>query len=325
MARIAVVTSSFPERPGDAAGHFVQAEVNHLAKAGHNVTVVAPGQSDSQANAYTVAWLGRIAAFGWPGLATRLKSDPRRIFGIFSFAWRAQQKLTQLGPWDRIIFHWLFPAGALLPFTMSEKPEIVGHGTDVELLLRLPSMFGGAYLEMLKRNRCTLRLVSEAQRERIEHRFRKHELPEIYVKPCALALDAAGKAETRACLELSQARPLIAIVARLVPEKRVEMALRAVSPVPGAQVVVAGEGPLLEPLSSHFPNVRFVGQLPRPLALGLISVADVLVHPSEHEGASSVVREARALGTPVVAADSGDLRALSRKDPGLIVLSERRR
>jgi glycosyltransferase involved in cell wall biosynthesis len=46
----------------------------------------------------------------------------------------------------------------------------------------------------------------------------------------------------------------------------------------------------------------------------------VLVSASRHEGSPLVVREARALGVPVVACPSGDLEQWARDDAGLWVL-----
>jgi teichuronic acid biosynthesis glycosyltransferase TuaC len=48
-----------------------------------------------------------------------------------------------------------------------------------------------------------------------------------------------------------------------------------------------------------------------------MSAADLLLSASRHEGAPTVVREARALGTPVVATDAGDLRAWAAADAGI--------
>jgi teichuronic acid biosynthesis glycosyltransferase TuaC len=45
-----------------------------------------------------------------------------------------------------------------------------------------------------------------------------------------------------------------------------------------------------------------------------------LLSTSAHEGAPSVVREARALGVPVVAVAAGDLAEWAKADPGIVVL-----
>ena len=57
-----------------------------------------------------------------------------------------------------------------------------------------------------------------------------------------------------------------------------------------------------------------------PRHLRWIAAADVLVSASAHEGAPSVVREARALGVPVVAVSAGDLAQWAERDAGLLLV-----
>ncbi len=85
-------------------------------------------------------------------------------------------------------------------------------------------------------------------------------------------------------------------------------------------VIVVGDGPELAELSARFPNVRFIGRVPRSEALCFIAAADVLVSASAAEGAPTVVREARTLGVPVVAVAAGDLALWARSDPGIVVV-----
>jgi teichuronic acid biosynthesis glycosyltransferase TuaC len=90
--------------------------------------------------------------------------------------------------------------------------------------------------------------------------------------------------------------------------------------VPGLQTVVVGDGPERPALEQRFSTVRFVGQVERPLALAWLAAADALVSASLHEGAPTVVREARALGTKVVCLPAGDLRKWAEADPGIYVV-----
>src|SRR5262249_24342971 len=68
-------------------------------------------------------------------------------------------------------------------------------------------------------------------------------------------------------------------------------------------------------------DVSFPGALRRREALAWVAAADVLVHPSAVEAAPTVIREARALGVPVVACDAGDVAAWSRDDAGIRVVA----
>jgi glycosyltransferase involved in cell wall biosynthesis len=91
-------------------------------------------------------------------------------------------------------------------------------------------------------------------------------------------------------------------VGRLVPSKRVERAIDRAARKRSLLVVV-GEGPERSMLERHAKRaaaqVRFVGDVPRDEALAYLAGADALVFASEAEGCSTVVREARALRTPV--------------------------
>ena len=92
---------------------------------------------------------------------------------------------------------------------------------------------------------------------------------------------------------------------RLVPGKRVDRAVEYVASKRGLDaLVVVGDGPerdRLERLARERGiDARFVGAVGRREALAWIGAADVLLHASEAEGLSTVIREAEALGTRVL-------------------------
>ena len=68
-------------------------------------------------------------------------------------------------------------------------------------------------------------------------------------------------------------------------------------------LVVLGDGPQrshLERLANAWQmDVRFLGKTSRREALGWIGAADELVHASQVEGLSTVLREASHLGVPI--------------------------
>ena len=66
--------------------------------------------------------------------------------------------------------------------------------------------------------------------------------------------------------------------------------------------------------------MTFVGQLERSRALAFIAAADVVLSASRLEGSPTVVREARLLGTRVVALRAGDLGERYAGDPDVIVV-----
>jgi len=117
--------------------------------------------------------------------------------------------------------------------------------------------------------------------------------------------------------------PLIVYVGRLLPAKGLHELLAAMPAVrravPGATVVIAGEGPMEAELSQYSPaeagagrptsaggdGVLFLGLLDHAATLSLVAQADVFCLPSYSEGFSTVVLEAAALGTFVVTTPVG--------------------
>jgi teichuronic acid biosynthesis glycosyltransferase TuaC len=317
--RIAVLTTSYPLAAGQAAGHFVQAEVERLCAGGHDVLVVAPGPRTERQGQLPTVW--RIAGhglFGAPGALPRLRQNPLRARGALSFFRGARRLLRQHGPFDQIIAHWLIPCAWPIASAFPGPLEVVAHGSDVRLLCALPRPVRLVIARGLMRREARLRLVSEQLRETLIAATTSELRPYTRVEPSPLDIGPrADRQEFRRRMGIPDMGAVALCVARLVPEKRVESALGALYYLPGVNVVVIGGGPLLEPLRQRFPAARFTGVISRPEALDWIAAADVLVSASLLEGAPTAVREARALGVPVVACAAGDLTRWAEQDPEL--------
>jgi len=315
-----VVTTSFPAEPGDASGHFVAAEVRRRRAAGERVRVLAPRTSVEPGLDPDVHFLPAGDAFGWPGALARLRERPTRLLGVVRFVLAARRELARR-PGARVVAHFVVPCA--WPIALGRaRLEVVAHGSDVRLIERLPAPLRRLIARAL--TGADVRCVSEELRARLERALAPLRAARVRVEPAALELcQATTRSEARALLGVDAATRLLVVVARLVPSKRVEVALRAAALVPGALAVVVGDGPERARLEREFPGVRCVGHVPRSQALRWIAAADLLLSASTLEGAPSVVREARALGTPVVTLGAGDLRAWSGRDPGLHVLEAR--
>ena len=323
--RIAVISTSYPRQRGDAAGHFVESEVQRLAGAGHEVHVFTPGLGAPSPDGVSVHWLFDHGAFGWPGALSRLKERPMRWLGAGAFALRARRELARFGPFARVQAHFLVPCAwpiATLAFSrpLAAKFEVVGHGSDVRLFCRLPSALRGHVARTWLARGARLRVTS-AELAR-ELRAANPELSgAISVEPSPIDVaSVASRDAVRRALAIPATTQLAVIVSRLIPQKRVAVALQALSLIDDLTVIVVGDGPELGRLAARFPSVRFVGHVPRPEALSFIAAADVLVSASEKEGAPSVVREARTLGVPVVTVAAGDLATWAERDPALFLV-----
>jgi glycosyltransferase involved in cell wall biosynthesis len=112
-------------------------------------------------------------------------------------------------------------------------------------------------------------------------------------------------------------RPVVLFFGGLKPRKNLfgllDIWRSAVATQPGARLVVAGGGPLLEPLRHRAEqlglreNVIFTGYVPEAAKAAHFNLADVFLFPSALEGFGLTVGEAMSAGLPVVVSDRGSL------------------
>lgn len=110
----------------------------------------------------------------------------------------------------------------------------------------------------------------------------------------------------------SLVRPVSLFVGRLSYEKNIDAYLAL--DIPGTKVV-CGVGPLESSLKQRYPNIRWMGVLPRAELAKIYACADVFVFPSRSETFGLVMLEAMAAGTPVAAYPvDGPLEVLGQPD-----------
>ena len=126
----------------------------------------------------------------------------------------------------------------------------------------------------------------------------------------------------RAEFGLPAERLIVLMVSALAESKRVEVGIEAVSKIPGAHLVVAGDGPLRRAIDAQAAK-SLPGRFTR-LSLSsdkmpsLYQSADVFLHLSKEESFGNVYVEALASGLPIVAHDSPRLRWLLGEDEYLL-------
>jgi glycosyltransferase involved in cell wall biosynthesis len=207
--RIAVLTTSYPRFPGDAAGRFVADAVERVRRRGVDVEVIGPEQFRHYGIAYGHGVLGNLRRRPWLGLFV-----PGLLLGFVKAARRVDADLVHA--------HWL-PAGWVA--ARSGKPYVLQvWGTDVELARRAPalarSILQGA------------RLVIAASNE-LADSARALGAEAVRLIPSGVDLPAQVGAEA--------VPPEVLYAGRLSAEKGV---LELVEAADGLNLVIAGDGPL---------------------------------------------------------------------------------
>lgn len=281
--RIGVLTTSYPREEGDPAGHFVAGFAGWLAGRGAQVEVVCAAAG------------GRLFYRG--GAVGALRARP--IAGAVEAAWwcgrlaatvrRAQRR------WDAMVSHWVVPCGLL--GAALDKPHLaIAHGSDVELLRRLPG--GAALLRQVARR---ADLVYAADSLRVDGADGR-------VVPMAIADAQPGdRARGRRALGLGEDSFVALALGRLSSEKGLSLAIDGL-PV-GITLVLAGEGPERGRLERRAAGraVRFVGEVRGDAKADLLAACDVVVVPSLRDGSPTVIAEAQAAGRPLVVTRVGGL------------------
>lgn len=145
-------------------------------------------------------------------------------------------------------------------------------------------------------------------------------------------VDKQKRNATRDLLGVGDA-PLVVCASRLVARKGQDQLIRAFPAVrervPGAQLVIVGDGPYrrtLEKLAKRAEGVQFTGAVERDLLRDIVACADVFAMPArtrggglDVEGLGIVYLEAQACEVPVIAGDSGGAPETVTPDTGVVV------
>lgn len=207
---------------------------------------------------------------------------------------------------DVIDAHYFYPTGVVATWLGEAlgKPVVVtSRGSDLNVLpdYRLPRML----IRRAIRRADGLITVSAALSER---------LLALGADPARVRVLRNGvdlrhfhlmdRAAVRARLGI-EGRVLLS-VGNLVPGKAHDLAIRAMTELPGMTLLIAGRGPEEERLRALISSlglddrVRLLGLVPHDELPEYYNAADILVHASEREGMANVLLESLACGTPIV-------------------------
>lgn len=311
----------------------MRAEARELARAGHEVHVVAPlagrpVEQDKRVSSLVLHRVGGAELFGWPGAVARIKTNPLQAVHAPRFVLHARQRIASLGAVDRVIGHWIVPAGFPVLIDHPAPLELVAHGADVRLLCAMPNPVCHALVSKLLQRRTDFRFVAHASFQTLADKLPR-QLNDALTKasriePATFELPDITQraAEIRALMRWDE-RGFVVAIGRLIELKRFDLAIDAAA-VARLPLVLIGEGPLRGELERRARErgapVTFKGLLSRTETLAWIAASRVLVHPSRAEAAPTVVREARALGVSVVATPSGDVAMWAQKDSGIVLV-----
>jgi len=223
------------------------------------------------------------------------------------------------------------PEGSPMWEALAAVPEVVRIAVPAGRSLRTPPILAGLPADLLAAHTSHAHeLCAVLSRPLVVHRrvdFRpsggwKYRRPQAFVavsEAVARIVRQAGGREVHVVYDgvapLPAAAPapdgptVLAVGAR-VPHKGHRYLAQACALLPGIDVGIAGEGPLL------YPGPRWLDQ--RPDVPALLAAARVFVHPSVEEGMGQVVVEAMLAGVPVVCTDAGGLPEVVG-DTGIVV------
>jgi glycosyltransferase involved in cell wall biosynthesis len=317
-----IVTTSWPRTGDELAGTFVRTDALAHARLGHVVVATPRGPGVARGGGgLELVDVEHGGAFGSPGAATRILERPWRALGLATWARDVRRVIDVHAP-TRIVAHWLTPAGglacALAP--QGARVELVAHGGDVRLLEALPRAIARRYIDTLCDRATLVRVVSAALLQRLAA-IAPGVSAKALVAPMPLATDddaLVARVRTRSealrrtygahrmpLAQDARGQLLHVVVSRLVRDKPIERAIDHVARRRG-RLVLVGDGPerthLLAYAARVHVDVEATGALPHEEALAWIAAADVLLAPlARGEGAPTAIREARALGVPVIA------------------------
>jgi glycosyltransferase involved in cell wall biosynthesis len=327
--RILSVSTSYPRRPGDFAGHFVHALNAWLVRAGHEVTVIAPhaaGLAEDETwdgvrvmrFRYAPAWFEQVA-YG-DGVPANVRRDPRAMLALPGFAagLRAAVRANAKAA-DVIHVNWA-PTAALAGGALAGSPVVLTlHGSDTTLGRK-----GGVWKRLLLAGLRRATRVAVVASEQSAF-LRSAGLTTRPITTIASGVDP--ELLERARREEDESFQFL-FAGRLIPTKGPADLLEAFGRLARAhdhiQLTFVGggseEGALRERMTALgiAERVVFRGPLDHADALDAIAGADAFVLPSYGEGSPLSVTEALALGTPVVGTSVGAVPDLLGTD-GLVV------
>ena len=323
--RILTLAAEYPPAPAYGAARCCQELSAALAAAGADVHIVTlnyrGGEPDSTVEGVHVY---RAVDVDNPAHYDALSATVTDNIWLIE---RAQQVAREQGPFDLLTVHgWQGVLAAKALKVIHDLPLVLFmHATEPG---RRGRKLGtdGLYAAQTETWACehadAVVVPSESLAEEVR---RVHRVPEKKIAVASPGVNS-GRFETdchlpdfRALLAQPGMR-LVLFAGRLTPDNGPDLLLQAMPEVlrkcPRTRLVLAGDGGLrrgLERLAAELgvsDHVRFAGHISGKVLGAAYRAADLVVVPSRYAPFSLVALEAMSCGTPVAAADVGELRKL---------------
>lgn len=291
------MTESFLPHMNGVTGSVLQI-LTHLERAGHEAHVLAPDAVGIPAAVHSAA-VEAIPSMPLPGYRDvrvgtspahrvaaslrRFRPDVVHLASPFALGWRGALAADRLG-----------------------VASVAAYQTDVAAYTeryRIAATTGIAQTHIARlHRRATLTLAPSAESAR-----QLATLGVDRVRRWGRGVDAErfrpGRRDGRLRAEWG-AEVVIGYVGRLAPEKQVED-LAALRGIPGARLVIVGDGPSRHRLETLLPDALFLGHLGGDALAAAMASFDLFVHPGESETFGQTLQEAHASGVPVIATGRG--------------------
>jgi teichuronic acid biosynthesis glycosyltransferase TuaC len=341
MLRVLTLATLFPSAARPNLGLFVERQTQGLAAlAGVELEVVAPVglpagplarhphysalrslPQREERNGLAVH-RPRYRAAPWLGQARTARAIARALLPVL-------EDIRGRFPFDVIDAEFFWPDGPAalaLARALGVPFSVKARGADIDYWGRRPAI--ARQIVEAGREADGLLAVSEALRR---------DMGALGIDPARVRVHRTGidldrfrpvdRASAKAALGI--AGPLLVAAGALIPRKGQAVAIEALADIPGATLLIAGEGPdraMLERKARGLgltERVRFLGAQPHGALPALLGAADALVLPTSFEGIANVWIESLACGTPVVTCDVGGAReAIDRPEAGRLVERE---
>lgn len=338
MLRVLTLSTLFPNAAQPTLGVFVERQTLGLAAAADaEVEVVAPlglPVWPLSRHPHYRARAGLPSQEKWKGLVVHRPRFP--IVPLFGERWTARsmahsllplvQRIRQHFPFDVIDAEFFWPDGPTamrLARALNVPFSVTARGSDIQYWMKRPAVAnqimeaaraaGGMLAVSAALGRVMAGFGMPADRIRTHYTGVDHD-----------RFRPVDRSQAKAVLSIEG--PLIVTVGALIPGKGQRVAIETAERLPGATLLLVGDGPDRGALEAMVrqkrlePRIRLLGNVAHDEVAGLLAAADVMLLPSRSEGLANVWVEALASGTPVVTCNVGGAgEVIDRPEAGALV------